>query len=804
MTVDVRYVLPPDLLILPVTELARDLRDRFDHQEGDFALTRPRSRAVSSVIDAGTARLLEEFKAPRTIVDAVIAFSSTEKIDPRATLEDAFPVLRGFMLEGYLVAADSELAASGDTLLSPGDHVDGHEILELVHAVSDSEIYLARKDPAYHVALKFARPSLGPSHASLLREAEILKRLDGGVNPHLLGQGEHGECAYIVLTWHFGVDIQKASSDARQSAGRDRGATLLDLAVNVLAAYAHLHGQGLLHGDVHPRNLLVDSKNNVTILDYGLGVDCDPGHRPENTPRRGIDFFMEPEIAAARLGGGPLSPPTVAGEQYSIAALLYLLLTGEQCIDFPLEEEMMLGALLEQPPLSFAHHGAMPLPAVEGCLNQALSKKPSERFATTQDFLDAFLQAASQDRQGLAAGNRHPIIPKPADSVLDDVLSRLAVPGDLFAGGLAAPTASCMNGGAGFAYALLRIAAARDDSSLLPLADLWATQAGAAAEEGGAAFWNDELDIVPETVGRDSLYHAASGVHCVRALVALGLGDVWTCQPALDAYVAAAERHCAETDVAFGKAGLLIGTTILFQALTAQPDLIDTRRLRAVGNALQGDIWRLIDEQPAISDSDDIRSIGMAHGWAGMLYAILLWSQTMEGTAPAGLCARLDELADLGRPFGRGLRWPVEAGRPAADNSLAGSWCNGAAGFVHLWTAAHEVFDDSTFLDLATLAAWTAFDWPAETGDLCCGLGGRAYALLRIYQHTEEPAWLARTRELAARAAASVRTSALRRDSLYRGEVGVAALEADLLQPQHACMPLFQPEGWNTFGRSSE
>jgi serine/threonine-protein kinase len=801
MTVDVRYVLPPDLVIVPVTELAQDLRDRFEYRDGDFALTRPRSRAVSSVIDSGTARLLEEFKAPRTIVEAVIAFSSSEKVDPHETLEEAFPVLQGFTLEGYLVAADSDLATPPDTLLSPGDHVDGYEILELVHSVSDSEIYLARKDPASHVALKFARPAFGESHGLLMREAEILERLDGRVNPALVGHGTHSECAYIALTWHFGVDIQKAAADARRLAGRDGGEALLDLAVSVLEAYAHLHRQGVLHGDVHPRNLLVDAGNNVTILDFGLGADCNPERRPENVPRRGIDFFMEPEIAAARLGGDPISPLSVASEQYSIAALLYLLLSGEQCIDFPLEEEKMLRALLEQPPLSFAQRGILSLPALESCLNRALAKYPSERFETTQGFLDAFRQAALQDRQGLA-GDRPPLSsPNPARSVLDSVLARLAVPGDLFAGGLAAPTASCMNGGAGFAYALLRIAAARSDGSLLPLADLWATQAGVAANDASTAFWSDELDIVPETVGEDSLYHAASGVHCVRALVAFGLGNIWACQNALDSYVAAAERSCVETDVAFGKAGLLIGSAILLQALTTPPNMIDTKKLQALGTSLQADLWRQIRDQPAISDSNDIRSIGVAHGWAGILYAILLWTLATERADLTGLRARLDELAALGRPVGRGLRWPVEAGRPAADNSLAGSWCNGAAGFVHLWTVGHQVFEDDAYMDLATSAAWTAYDWPAETGDLCCGLGGRAYALLSLYQQTGEPAWLARARDLADRAAVSVRTSALRRDSLYRGEIGVAVLEADLLQPQHACMPLFQTEGWRAFGK---
>jgi eukaryotic-like serine/threonine-protein kinase len=53
-----------------------------------------------------------------------------------------------------------------------------------------------------------------------------------------------------------------------------------------------------------------------------------------------------------------------------------------------------------------------------------------------------------------------------------------------------------------------------------------------------------------------------------------------------------------------------------------------------------------------------------------------------------------------------------------------------------------------------------------------------------------------RARALADRAVRSVTIESLRRDSLYKGEVGVALLAADLEAPEHACMPLFASEGW--------
>ena len=83
-------------------------------------------------------------------------------------------------------------------------------------------------------------------------------------------------------------------------------------------------------------------------------------------------------------------------------------------------------------------------------------------------------------------------------------------------------------------------------------------------------------------------------------------------------------------------------------------------------------------------------------------------------------------------------------------------------------------------------------------GDLCCGLAGRGYALLTAYRATGDDTWLARARQLGDRAATAVRAESLRRDSLYKGEIGVAVFAADLSRPSESAMPFYDREGWPT------
>ena len=119
-------------------------------------------------------------------------------------------------------------------------------------------------------------------------------------------------------------------------------------------------------------------------------------------------------------------------------------------------------------------------------------------------------------------------------------------------------------------------------------------------------------------------------------------------------------------------------------------------------------------------------------------------------------------------------------------------WCNGSAGFVHLWTTAHAHLGDQRWASLAERAAWSSYTAHARLGQLCCGLAGQAYSLLAIYAHTGETRWRDLAGELASRAAADHSiTHGLSVASLHKGVVGVAVLAADLAAPEAAAMPLF-------------
>jgi serine/threonine-protein kinase len=376
-----------------------------------------------------------------------------------------------------------------------------------------------------------------------------------------------------------------------------------------------------------------------------------------------------------------------------------------------------------------------------------------------------------------------------AEALLARVLDRMAADGALFRDGLPDPPRASINyGAAGIACGLYRIALAREDAALLSLADLWAAKA--ATIQGDEAFYRPESRLVPEALGRVTPYHTASGVHAARAMIAHALGDPGARREAVGAFLAASGAPCANPDLTLGRSGLLLAAALLLE-----PAADPSAELRALGDGLLSGLWQEMGELPPIPDCVERPNLGMAHGWAGYLYASLRWCRAAGSPLPVGLPERLAELADRARPWGRGLRWRWYAESGGDVGTMAG-WCNGSAGFVFLWTLAEAALGEPRYRRLAEGAAWNAWEAPDANGSLCCGLAGRAYALLNLYKHGGGEEWLARARELADRAAPAIERGAEAPDSLYKGAVGVAVLAADLARPADAVMPFFEEEGW--------
>lgn len=774
MNIDEPFALGHDVLLIPCAELTDDVRARISFEEGDFTLSRRHGRSLVQVIDGETAALLERFREPRTILDAILENCRAFGNDPEALLDELLPHLGAFVRHHVLVEAGSSQEQEIRPQYESGAMIGGWKIVRCASLIEDSEIYQLRRGEDV-AALKIARESTPGIETLLENEANILRRLDGaGIAPGLIEAGRHEERPYLIIDWIPGVDAGVAASQRRH----DRG-SLMDLCASIAAAYAALHAHGVLHGDVHPRNVFFG--NQITLIDFGYARVMSEAPA---AGRSGVPYYMEPELIVARRRGASV-PASPAGEQYGLAALLYALFTGEHYLDFRYEREEMDSQIENDPPLPFASRGVAPWPEVEQILGRALEKDPERRYGSIAELAARLAEVRDTSlRESLDTP-----VSAQADALLEETLRSFRPGGEMFATGYPTPpTASINYGCAGAAVGLLRIAEARGDAELLALADEWKSRAVALIGSGDTAYYYAEGQLPQEILRDVTPYHTESGIHAAAALIAAATGDSSSKRASIAEFLRASRKPCDEIDLVLGRSGSLLAAAMLLPLAEDVPDAAED--LRAFGAETMSGIWNEIDAEPAIGQATKMRYLGLAHGWAGYFYASMRWCAASGDAFPARLDDRLREYAALKTLHRRGAYW-----RRTIDpdvHAFMPGWCNGSAGQVFVFTLAHQLLGDEEWLRLAELSAWDNWDAPRQTSSLCCGTAGRAYALLNLYKHTGAAEWLGRARLLANHAAAEAKATSQRTNSLWKGELGVAVLIADLASPENARMPFFE------------
>ena len=299
--------------------------------------------------------------------------------------------------------------------------------------------------------------------------------------------------------------------------------------------------------------------------------------------------------------------------------------------------------------------------------------------------------------------------------------------------------------------------------------------------------------MTSDIVDRLSALFGGPGLHVVRGIVGDAMGDLSTYAEAVETFIQLSQGVSPNLDMTLGTSSTLLGCALLHRA-GAFGD-IDLSGLAAFGDQVARAVWARLSEYKPAGEAAELLYMGISHGWAGILYATLLWCETSRSLPPPGIRDRLGELAACGEALGRGTRWPVQRGPGVArePSGYTPGWCHGSAGYVALWLAAHRVLGDSYYADLAEQAAWNCWEDADVYPSLCCGLAGRAYSLISLSNASGEAAWLRRARELAERAAAGrpVIPGGLEH-SLYKGELGIGTLLADLDRPETARFPFFE------------
>jgi serine/threonine protein kinase len=780
------FVLASDVKFIPVESMHEKAKNGFEYEQTDVVITHLHTRKSSKVLHHEAAALLREFETPRSWAAVILNYSQANKKDPQELAEEAIDLLIEMKEQGFLVSCKEGRQAVSAAMFSVNDRFREYIIKEKLQFFDDSEVYRMEDESGNPFAFKLLKSEkdkiVGSAFAN---EIDILQKLDGRINPRLIEEGVEPGFQFIITQWCKGVNCESWARKFRNLSIRNNLISILDCCISILRAYDHLHQQGVLHADIYPRNVLISESGAVKLIDFGISLA--EGSENRKTRGGGVCFYFEPEYAAAVLENKITPTSTAKAEQYSIAALLYYLISGYHYLNFSIEREKLFGQILDELPLSFSARD-LDLPIeLDQIFARALSKDPEKRFGSLKEFANGILAV----RNSLYTQTAY-FIPGKENAgapFAQFIRRRFGWDSSFIQKGIAlSPRSSVNYGSAGIAYMYYRMACLRREPGLLDLADIWADRAADYASAYDPAFYSPEMGLTENAVGKRSIYYSETGVHLVQALINLARGDAYSAGKAILQFLVAAKKPCDKMDLTLGRSGLLVGCSSLLNELNKH-DQSNDKSVAGFADTLQESIWDELDGYPDLKETNPINYFGMAHGWAGILYATLQWSVISRKKLPENFIKRVEELQGLLPGARQAISWPLSV----TDKSSWTGWCNGNAGHVFLWTLLYRYFKEEKYLQTAIKTADSLNTDPSgRINNLCCGMAGEAYAFLNLYNLSKEKKYLLRAQQITRKIMSQIAMPSLRSNSLYKGDIGLALLFCEIEAPEFAQMPLFE------------
>ena len=323
------------------------------------------------------------------LLGLLLATAGSAVVSARVVVQERDRLRRDFA--AFDAAAVESVLHGSQTALGPAaaeQIVSGYRLESLLGRGSMGVVYRATElTTQKSVAVKILQPHLvdDPDYRRRFEREAMLAR--AVVHPSVLpvlASGDDDGVLFIATRLVEGADAAALVKER----GPLSPARAVEIVEAVAGALDAAHAAGLVHRDVKPSNVLVDSGPDagVYLADFGVARAVESGAATSERSTVGTLAFAAPE----QLRGEPAGP---AVDVYGLAGSFHFLLTGRPPYSGH-DAAAVIAAHLSAPPPRLAGE----LAVYDAALADGLAKSPQQRRLSAGDFAHALRQALESDR----------------------------------------------------------------------------------------------------------------------------------------------------------------------------------------------------------------------------------------------------------------------------------------------------------------------------------------------------------------------------------------------------------------------
>lgn len=371
-----------------------------EHRSGHFIMC-DGLRDKAFVINETIKYFMDKFSYPKTIIEVLKEITSDVGSDIKEIEKGCFEFFKFLYQRRILVPENQvEVIASKEVFYNVGDYIDNLCIVEILGNKRFIDLYIAINEVNNRtcvIKLLNRKKTFGEGHyqhqlLDLEKEYSMLKNV---MNISFVSQAysfnrDQNQCAYIELEYIKG----KSLWDFLKETGNLDEPDCMQIIKDILQAFSLLHENKLVHGDIHPYNILVLEDKSIKIIDLGLSLQINT-EKNEVVKYEGAGYYMPPE----RIEGTSISiciqEPDFYSDVYQIGLMIYLIMYGTLPFTGFIWGDVAKSikeANIPFPVLSFLNHRVSDrlIQVAKKCLN----KNPIQRYPDAGEILKDFENAS--------------------------------------------------------------------------------------------------------------------------------------------------------------------------------------------------------------------------------------------------------------------------------------------------------------------------------------------------------------------------------------------------------------------------